>query len=223
MRETIDSTIISAFLDPKHTAVLIIDMQNGFVHADSNMGKAWGTERQRSIIPQIKTLIETARSRNLPIFWSKQVYLKHDITRIQRRRLTGHHTRQRFVPCLEGSWEVDIVDDLRPLIHEDDYVIIKHRASFFQETQLPAILRYYGIDTCLVSGVNTEFCIETSVRDGYMRDFNMVVVEECVNSSRPGFHRDTLDKIQAYFGEVVSVDQLNTLFLETTATTSGES
>ena len=220
MRETIDSTVSSAFLDPKHTAVLIIDMQNGFVHADSNMGKAWGTERQRSTIPHITALVDVARAHNLPVFWSKQIYLKHDVTRIQRRRLTGHHTRQRFVPCLEGTWEVDIVDALLPLIHEDDHVIVKHRASFFQETQLPAILRYYGIDTCLVSGVNTEFCIETSVRDGYMRDFNMVVVEECVNSSRPGFHRDTLDKIQAYFGEVVSLNQLDELFLDSTSTST---
>ena len=216
MRETIDSTVHTAFLDPKHTAVLIIDMQNGFVHADSNMGKAWGTERQRSIIPSIGKLVEVARAQNLPIFWSKQIYLKHDVTRIQRRRLTGHHTRQRFVPCLEGTWEVDIVDELKPLIDKDDHVINKHRASFFQETQLPAILRYYDIDTCLVSGVNTEFCIETSVRDGYMRDFNMVVVEDCVNSSRPGFHRDTLDKIQAYFGEVISINGLVDLFIDST-------
>lgn len=214
MRETIDATVNEAFLDPKHTALLVIDMQNGFVHDDSNMGKAWGTKRQQSIIPNVQNLVKLARTQHLPVFWSQQVYLKNDVTRIQRRRLTGHHTRQRFVPCLEGTWEIDIVSELQPLIQEQDHVIIKHRASFFQETQLPAILRYYGIDTCLVSGVNTEFCIETSVRDGYMRDYNMVVVEDCVNSSRPGFHKDTLDKIQAYFGEVVPLNTLDSLFID---------
>jgi len=212
MRETIDSTINTPFLDRKQTALLVIDMQNGFVHSDSNMGKAWGTERQRSIVPSLKKLIKMARELNLPIFWSTQIYLKNDVTRIQRRRLTGHHARQRFVPCLEGTWEVNIIDELQTEIQENDHVIVKHRASFFQETQLPAILRYYGIDTCIVSGVNTEFCIETSVRDGYMRDFNMIVVEDCVNSSRPNFHQDTLDKIQAYFGEVVQLNQFPKLF-----------
>ena len=55
MRETIDKTVSGAFLAADKTAVLIIDMQNGFVHEDSNMGKAWGTERQRSIIPAAAT------------------------------------------------------------------------------------------------------------------------------------------------------------------------
>ena len=212
MRETIDSTYEGPFIDPKVTALLVIDMQNGFCHQDSHMAGVWGTERQRAIIPNVAKLVGIAHAHEMPVFWSRQVYLKKDVTR-NRRRISGHLSRQRFIPCLEGTWEEELMEELAALVQPQDYVEVKHRASFFQETSLSAKLRYMGIEMLLISGVNTEFCVETTVRDGYMQDFDVVVVEECVSNSRPNFHRDTLDKIQAYFGEVIHLEQVEDLIV----------
>lgn len=212
MRETIDPTFEGAFIDPKVTAVLVIDMQKGFCHPESHMAGVWGTDRQRGIIPDVAKLVGLARSHDMPVFWSRQVYLKKDVTR-GRRRIHGHLTRQKFIPCLEGTWEEDLMDEMQACVQEDDYVLVKHRASFFQETSLGAKLRFLGIEMLLVSGVNTEFCVETTVRDGYMQDFDVVVISDCVSNSRPQFHKDTLDKIQAYFGEVIALDQIEGLIV----------
>ncbi|MCP4808456.1 MAG: cysteine hydrolase [Proteobacteria bacterium] len=212
IRETIDRTFEGAFIDPKVTALLVIDMQNGFCHEDSHMAGVWGTHRQRGIIPDVAKLVDIAHRHDMPVFWSRQVYTKKDVTR-GRRRIHGHLTRQKFIPCLEGTWEEHLMDDMQACVGEDDHVMIKHRASFFQETRLSAMLRYHGIEMLLISGVNTEFCVETTVRDGYMQDFDVVVVEECVSNSRPNFHRDTLDKIQAYFGEVVHLNEVEGLIV----------
>lgn len=213
MKETIDPTFDGAFIDPAVTALLVIDMQNGFCHADSHMAGVWGTDRQRAIMPDVARLVALAREHDIPIFWSRQVYLKKDVTR-SRRRIHGHLTRQKFIPCLEGTWEEHLMDEMQACVEPQDYVLVKHRASFLQETSLSAKLRYLGIEMLLVAGVNTEFCVETTVRDAYMQDFDVVVVEQCVSNSRPNFHRDTLDKIQAYFGEVVQLDQLPELLLQ---------
>ncbi len=212
MKETIDSTYEGPFIDPKVTALLVIDMQKGFCHPDSHMAGVWGTDRQRAIIPDVAKLVAIAHAHEMPVFWSRQVYLKKDVTR-NRRRIHGHLSRQRFIPCLEGTWEEDLMDELAAIVQPQDYVEVKHRASFLQETSLSAKLRYLGIEMLLISGVNTEFCVETTVRDGYMQDFDVVVVEECVSNSRPNFHRDTLDKIQAYFGEVIHLDQVEDLIV----------
>jgi ureidoacrylate peracid hydrolase len=212
VRETIDPTFEGPFIDPKVTALLVIDMQKGFCHADSHMAGVWGTDRQRAIIPDVARLVAIAHAHEMPVLWSRQVYLKKDVTR-DRRRINGHLSRQRFIPCLEGTWEEDLMDELAALVQPQDYVEVKHRASFFQETSLSAKLRYLGIEMLLIAGVNTEFCVETTVRDAYMQDFDVVVVEECVSNSRPNFHRDTLDKIQAYFGEVIHLEQVEELIV----------
>jgi ureidoacrylate peracid hydrolase len=204
-----DQAHTPAALNPKKTALLIVDMQNGFVHPDSNMAKAWGTDHQQRIVPALKSLITLANQFALPVFWSKQIYTHADVKGIQEKRLGGHLRRQQFTPCVQDSWETEIIDALVPLIAPSHSVIIKHRASFFHETQLPAQLRQHGIDTVIVAGVNTEFCIETTVRDGYMRDYNMVVIEDCVASSRPQFHSDSIEKFRAYFAAVMPLSTLN--------------
>lgn len=203
---------VKPFIDPRRTALLVIDMQKGFCHADSAMAAVWGTDRQRAIIPDVLKLVQLCRGHQVPVFWSQQVYLKTDVTR-DRRLIDNHLTRQKFIPCLEGTWEVDLMDELAAEVRPEDYVLDKHRASFFQETTLPAKLRFLGIQMVLVAGVNTEFCVETSVREAYFRDFDVVVVRDCVSNSRPRFHDDTLAKIQAYFGEVVDLSALPSLIL----------
>ena len=213
MRETIDPTFEGPFIDPRVTAVLVIDMQKGFCHPDSHMAGVWGTSRQHGIMPDVARLVGLARKYDMPVFWSRQVYLKKDVTR-KRRRIHGHLTRQKFIPCLEGTWEEDLMDEMQELVRDDDYVLVKHRASFFQETSLAAKLRFLGVEMLLISGVNTEFCVETTVRDGYMQDWDVVVISDCVSNSRPSFHKDTLDKIQAYFGEVIGLDQVEQLILQ---------
>ena len=70
-----------------------------------------------------------------------------------------------------------------------------------------------GIEQLIISGCNTDFCVETTIRDGYYRDMDVIVVRECVAGPRRQFHEDTLAKVETYFGAVVTLDELPALFV----------
>ena len=96
----------------------------------------------------------------------------------------------------------ELVDDAR------DHVIDKHRASVFFDTNLSTRLRMLGIDTLIIAGCNTEFCVAHTVRDAYARDYEIVVLEDAVAGIEPRFHALCLEMFGAYFAEVMPVGEL---------------
>ena len=187
------------YIDPRCTALIVTDMQKGFCHPESRMEKSGiGTANQRAIIPNVVQLVRLLRQYKVPMFFSQQVHFPEDVTR-RRRRIPSHQAKQKWTPCLRGTWEVDFMEDVAAEIQAEDYVVEKHRASVFFETTLEAKFRMLGIEQIVISGCNTDFCVETTIRDGYFRDFDIVVVRECVAGPRQSFHEDTLEKVDAYF------------------------
>jgi ureidoacrylate peracid hydrolase len=206
-------TATEPYIDPRVTALIVVDMQKGFCHPESRMERAGiGTANQRATIPHIERLLGMVRERGIPVFWSQQVHFPEDVTR-RRRHLPSHQAKQQWTPCLRGTWEVDFADEIVPMMRPEDYVIEKHRASVFFETTLPAKLRMLGIEELLIAGCNTEFCVESTIRDGYYRDYDVIVVREAVGSPRKQFHEDTLAKVETYFGAVVGLDELPSLIV----------
>jgi ureidoacrylate peracid hydrolase len=208
------------FIEPECTALLVIDMQKGFCHPESMMAKSGvGTANQRAIIPDVVRLVRLCRDQEIPVLWSQQIHLPDDRAR-QRRRLPSHWERQKFGACQRGTWEVDFMDEIAAEIRPEDFVVEKHRASMLFQTTLPAKLRMLGAQILIIAGVNTDFCIESTVREAYFYDHDIVVVRECVAGPRPAWHEDTLAKIQRFFGEVVSLADLPSLFLQKGAATA---
>jgi ureidoacrylate peracid hydrolase len=204
---------VHPYIDPRRAALLVVDMQEGFCSPDAMMEQAGiGTANQRAVIPNVVRLVELARSHRVQVFWSQQVHFPEDVTRERRKStIPGHMDKQNFAPCLRGSWEVDFVPEMD--VRDEDYVIEKHRASMFFETTLTAKLRMLGIEQVIVCGVTTEFCCETTIRDAYYRDLDVIVVRDCVAGPYPRFHEDTLAKIETFWGAVVSLDELPSLFI----------
>lgn len=210
---TSTDAINEPYIDPRVTALIVTDMQKGFCHPESRMEKSGvGTARQRAIIPDVVRLVRLVRDYKIPVLFSQQVHFPEDVTR-RRRRIPSHQAKQRWTPCLRGTWEVDLMEEVLAEIRPEDYLIEKHRASVFFQTTLDAKLRMLGIEQLIISGCNTDFCVETTIRDGYYRDFDIIVVRECVAGPRESFHEDTLAKVETYFGAVVSLDELPSLFI----------
>jgi ureidoacrylate peracid hydrolase len=203
------------FVDPRCTALLVIDMQNGFCHPESRMEKSGiGVRHQRAIVPNVLRLVELARGWEMPILWSQQVHFPEDVTR-RRRRIPSHQAKQRWTPCLRGTWEVDFIDEVKPAIAPEDLVVEKHRASVFFETTLDTKLRMLGIEEVIVCGTTTAFCVETTIRDAYYRDYDVIAVRDCIADPRPHFHEDTMRKVETFFGAVVTLDELPALVMDT--------
>lgn len=189
-------------------ALLVIDMQNGFVHPESGMGKSpSGTLKQQKIVPSILNLVALFQSKKIPVIWSQQEHFPEDKTRAQRKILP-HSAKQGFLPCLLGTWETEFYGPLREAIKPHDHIVQKHRASVFYNTNFETKLRMLGTKFLFISGCNTEFCIESTVRDAYARDFEIVVVRDCVAGIKPEFHENSLAVIESYFGEVLTLEQV---------------
>ena len=196
------------YIDPSCTALIVIDIQKGFCDPESRMEKSGvGTENQRRIIPDVLKLVDLAHGWDMPVLWSQQIHFPEDVTR-KRRRIPSHQDKQSWTPCLRGTWEVDFMPEAEAAFGPDDLVVEKHRASVFFETTLDTKLRMLGIEQVIISGCNTEFCVETTIRDAYYRDYDVIVVSDCVASPRLQFHEDTLAKVKTYFGEVVTLAEL---------------
>lgn len=194
-------------------ALLVIDMQNGFVHPDSAMGKSpSGTAAQQAIVQPIIDLIALCREQGMPVLWSQQEHFPDDVTRANKI-IRPHSARQGFLPCLRGTWETDFYAELKPALQFEDYIVPKHRASVFYNTNLETKLRMLGTQFLLISGCNTEFCVESTVRDAYARDFQLIVLSDCVAGIQPRFHANTLEVVAAYFGEVMTTDRLRAVLV----------
>ena len=90
----------------------------------------------------------------------------------------------------------------------------KHGMSCFFDTNLHTKLRMLGAELLIISGVATNVCVESTIRDAYFRDFDILVVEDCVACSFPDLHRATLKNVEVYFGQVTTLKELEKLSAE---------
>lgn len=197
----------------EETALLVIDMQNGFVHPESEMGRSpSGTAAQQAIVPSIARLAHQVRELGIPVIWSLQEHFKDDKLRA-RRTIAPHSAKQGFLPCLRGTWETELFPALKETIRPEDHFVQKHRASVFYNTNLESKLRMLGTRFLIIAGCNTEFCVESTVRDAYARDFEIIVARDCVAGIQPRFHENSLAVIAAYLGEVIDSEEIRSSLL----------
>jgi len=122
-------------LNKDNTALLIVDMQNGFCHPESEMGQNVGVQAQEEIIDSIANVVTFCREREVPVFWSQQIHFPNDVTR-QRKKLSTHFKKQKFTPCLKGTFETEFHPKIKPLMLPDDQIITKHRARVVFDTNV---------------------------------------------------------------------------------------
>lgn len=198
-------------IDPEETALLVIDMQNGFCHDGGGLKKGGlSIEACQRIIPTVKLLIEACHERRMPVIFSQQEHFAQDSSKALHRIPTHlHYLDVRDLSlCVGGTWDAEIVDQLKAIMRPQDNVIKKHKFSCFYCTRLEVLLRALGRRILIHAGVNTNVCVESTLRDAYMRDFDVIVVEDAVASPQEHLHRATLENVRLYFGAVMSAEEL---------------
>jgi ureidoacrylate peracid hydrolase len=169
-------------IDIKSAALLIIDMQNGFVHEKGTLGiSGVNTTRLAAIVPTMKRLVGRFNAVGIPVIWTMQEHLANDASRA-RKKLAAHTAKRRQISCLAGTWDEEIIVELSGLAAKNPtFVIRKHRFGAFYETRLEMLLRQLGTRTLFVAGTTTNACVETSIREAYLRDYDVVAVTDCVS------------------------------------------
>jgi nicotinamidase-related amidase len=104
--------------------------------------------------------------------------------------------------CLPGSWGAQFVDGIVPQPNEP--VVTKHRFRAFVDTGLELMLRARGIKTVILAGVTTNCCVESTAREVAMKDYYLVVAEDCVavKDKLRSLHDASLESMRLYFGQV---------------------
>ena len=168
-------------VDPKHTALVVIDMQNDFCH---NEGMYGGSENNvtpvQAIVPELNTLIHEARSVGAPVIFVKFILNKQVMSDVWRERQLGRDSRR--IPCLEGSWGAELYG-VSP--EPGDAIVVKHRFSAFTGTDLVFTLQCRNIKTVVLTGIYTNICVEIAAKDAFMSDYYVVVAGDCTAAPSP--------------------------------------
>ncbi|MBN2983074.1 MULTISPECIES: isochorismatase family protein [Cohnella] len=155
-------------IDPKRTAVIVVDMQNVFCKPDG----ALYVPRAEGIIGNVKRLTTTARSAGMPV-----IYLRH----IVRGDGSDSGRMKDMYPNTDeilkrGTHGVEIIDELAP--EPQDIIVDKLFYSGFHDTDLDTILRVHDVNTIIICGTVTNVCCETTVRDGAHREYKVIFLSD---------------------------------------------
>ncbi len=109
--------------------------------------------------------------------------------------------------CVRGTWDAEIVDDIKPL--SDDHIVIKRRDSAFHDTEIGVWLRSLGVDTLIFCGIDTSICVETSLRDAFNIGYDVVLISDATASSNNKHFESTLENVRGYYGIVMDLEELS--------------
>ncbi len=191
---------------PRHsTALLLIDMQNDFCakggYIDVVMGK--DTSAADGIRSAVTRLLNAARAAGIPVIWIKADYSPKNIPasmqrKLQRRGITA-------VCCEPGTWGSDWFC-VRP--ESGESIVVKHAYGGFIGTQLDDLLRKQNIDTLVFAGVQTQVCVESTVREAHSLGYMSIVAQDAVASHTPVLHEASLANIRFLFGDTYPVEAI---------------
>ena len=201
--------------DPRHTAVLMIDMQRDFLEP-GGFGAALGNDVSllRSAIEPCRRVLDAARAAGLTVIffqngWDKD-YIEAGTPGSPNWHKSNALKTMRARPELagtllaKGTWDYAIVDELKP--KPGDIVIPKTRYSGFFNTNIDSVLRARGIRNLVFTGVATNVCVESSLRDAFHLEYFAVVLEDATHHLGPDYiQQAAIYNIEKFFGWVSTV------------------
>ncbi|MGH3273396.1 MAG: cysteine hydrolase family protein [Streptosporangiaceae bacterium] len=191
-------TELREVLDPAHTALLVIDMQQDFCCAGGSFDRL-GVDLSMypPVIDRIAGLIAAARGSGvLPVFIQMTVLANRASEspaqiRFNLRLHDGHHGQADPLSyTLEGSPGQRFVPGLEPA--DGELVVKKYRSSGFWGTNLDLLLRSNGIKSVVVAGCTTEGCVESTARDAMFSDYYVVIATDAVASDDRAQHEASM-------------------------------
>ncbi len=191
--------------DVTRTALIVIDMQRDFL-LPGGFGETLGNDVAllQQVVPPLARLLSAARAADMLVIHTREGHLP-DLSDCPPAKLMRGKPSQRIGDqgslgriLIRGEYGHDIVDELAPLPGE--IVIDKPGKGAFYATGLQDVLARNGITHLVVTGVTTEVCVHTTVREANDRGYEALVVSDCVGSYFPEFQRIGLEMVAAQGG-----------------------
>nr|WP_246351613.1 cysteine hydrolase [Deinobacterium chartae] len=180
-------------MDPKQTALVLIEYQNDFTTEGGALhGAVRASMESTGMLAHTVALVEQARRLGVRVLHAPISFAPgyHEISRTPYGILKGVVDNNAFV---KGSWGAQIVDDLAP--HEEDIIIEGKRGlDTFASTNLDFVLRSLGVQNIALAGFLTNCCVESTMRSGYERGYNVVTLTDCVAATSEEEQRVAIEK-----------------------------
>jgi ureidoacrylate peracid hydrolase len=167
----------------------------------------------QQIIPKLKDLITICRKHNVPVFYTQAVRETSGIdllTRTHRILPKAREERIKKRPiCVRGTWDAKIVEEVKPT--NKDHVVIKRRDSAFQDTETEVWLNSLQVNTLIFCGIDTSICVETSLRDGFNRGYDVILISDATASTNFRHYKTTIEHVKEYYGLVMKAKEMERL------------
>jgi ureidoacrylate peracid hydrolase len=205
-------------VDFKQSAIVVVDMQNAFASKHGMLDIAGADiSGAPGVVSVISQVLSTARRAGMPIVYLQMGY-QPDLSDSGGPQSPNWHKELgiRLMNCrpelkgklvTQGTWDFAIVDELAP--QPGDIVIVKTRYSGFARTPLDAELRARGIRYLFFTGIATNVCVESTLRDAFFMDYwPILITDASLAAGPPGMQEATLFNIESYFGWTIPSAEL---------------
>ena len=206
------------FVQKGKVAVLVIDAENDCLHEKGNLSKigwtSWKFAKESGSTDNIKKVVNAARKINAPVFWTRVVRQKG-----YPDSMPGSFDEAyvKFLSSVipgvfeEGSWDIDIFDELKETMRPTDVIIDKPASGSFEGTILQRCLSSIGVTTLIVTGYFTDFCVESTVRAAFDKGYLSIIAGDACDARVLDAHATSLQKMEKDFGHVISTNEVVSL------------
>lgn len=197
----------------ENVALIIVDMQNDFLHEKGFWRKhsqdisipASSLDLLRKPIPHIKKIADLFRKNRKEVVYIYTAWEKdYSDVAIPLRRMADKAKEMGVL--VRGSWGAQIIEELTP--HESDHMVMKKAYGAFFQSSLDSVLRNLNIKTLIMTGIATNFCVETTSREAVAYGYNVILLSDATATYDPEGHQATLKVIAAGFGDVMSTEDI---------------
>ena len=197
-------------VDLRTSAVVVVDMQNSFASKGGMLDLAGADiSGAPAVVRSIAAILDVARPAGLPIVYLQMGY-KADLSdsggpgspnwhkELGIRMMNGDPALKGKLVTL-GSWDFDIVDELKP--RPEDLVIVKTRYSGFAHTALDSELKARGIRYLFFTGIATNVCVESTLRDAFFLDYWPILIADAAMAAGSfSAHQASVENVEKFFG-----------------------
>ena len=185
--------------DPDTTAVIVVDMQNGFCHPDGSLY----AEPSEAAIDPVNDLVARAHDAGARVVYTRDVHPPEqfaDTHYYDEFDRWGEHV-------VEGSWDAELVETLD--VRSDDHVVEKHTYDAFHRTELEGYLDARGVDDLLICGTLANVCVLHTAGSAGLRDYRPVVVSNALGYITEEHREYAVDHADWLFGETTSLEAVS--------------
>jgi ureidoacrylate peracid hydrolase len=206
-------------IESERTALVVVDMQNAFCSSGGMFDLMGSLDKPKveKVAGVDKKVIQACRNRGIKIVYLRMGYRpdlsdaggpespnywkERGVSQMRQKPETRDHG------LIVGSWNWEIIDELKP--QPEDILVNKNRYSGFPNTGLDMILRTHNLKYLLFTGLFTNICVESTIRDAYFHEYFPVLISDACGNVGPDYLQEaTIYNVARVFGWVTTSSDL---------------